>query len=115
LLWICRSQAAKYKCKRAATDSGIFQVSTLAVNPAEVNPGVESLIAAKVTNNGSSDQIYQPNVTLINTSEPSLPSYLPANQVKIKAGATQLVSLTTTITNPGTYQVCWEISRKTWW
>jgi hypothetical protein len=92
----------------ATTPSSIFKISSLAVNPAEVNAGVQILIAAKVTNTGTTDNEYQVNIRIDNTSDSSLPSFLPSIKVKIAAGETQLVSSITTVNNPGMYKVTWD-------
>lgn len=86
----------------------VFMISNLVVNPAEVNAGVQVLIAAKVTNTGATDDNYQGKVRIDSTTRSSLPSFLPADVVKIQAGATQLLSVVTTINNPGIYKVTWD-------
>ncbi len=85
----------------------VFRVNNLAVNPAEVNAGVQTLIAAYVTNTGAADDKYSANIRIDNVTKPSLPTFLPAPEVTIPGGANQLLSVTTTITNPGTYKVTW--------
>ena len=85
-----------------------FKVSNLALNPAEVNAGVQILMAAKVTNTGIIDENYQANIRIDNTTQKSLPSFLSSDEVKIPAGQTQLLSVITTINNPGTYKVTWD-------
>jgi hypothetical protein len=92
--------------------TSVFKVTNLSLNPAEVNAGVQLLIAAKVTNTGVADDVYQTNLRIDNTAKPALPSFLPSDKVKIAHGTTQLLSVTTTINNPGTYKVTWgEVSQ----
>lgn len=86
----------------------VFMISNLAVNPAEVNAGVQVLIAAKVTNASAVDDNYQSSVRIDSTNKSSLPSFLPADVVKIRAGATQILSVVATLNNPGTYKVTWD-------
>ena len=90
------------------TPPAAFKVSTVAINPAVVNAGVQALITAKITNTGTADDKYRSSVRIDNITKPSLPSFLPSNEVKIAAGETQVVSVTTTINFPGTYQVSWD-------
>jgi hypothetical protein len=90
------------------TANNVFQISNLAINPAEVNAGVQVLIAAKVTNTGSTEDDYQGNIRIDSETEKSLPAFLPSTEVKIAAGETQLLSAITTVNNPGTYKVSWD-------
>ncbi len=87
--------------------SSFFKVNNLAVNPPEVNPGVQILMAAYVTNTGVTSDKYSGRIRIDNVSKPSLPTYIVSPEVSVPAGANQLLSVTTTITNPGTYKVTW--------
>jgi hypothetical protein len=93
--------------------ASVFEVSNLAINPAEVNAGVQVLIAAKVTNTGVTDDNYQGNIRIDSVGQAALPSFLPSSEVKIPAGATQLVSVITTVNNPGIYKVSWDNANQT--
>ena len=92
----------------SATPSKALQVSSLSVNPGEVNAGVPIIITAKVTNSGTTAADYKGNIRMDNTSISSLPSFLPSDEVKIAAGETRLVSTITKVNNPGTYKVTWD-------
>jgi peroxiredoxin len=97
---------------RAENDSpsseNVFKVDSLAVNPEEVNAGVQALITAKVTNTGIKDNSYVGQVKIIDPNKPSLPAYLYSEQVIIPSGATQTLGVSTTINYPGTYKVIWD-------
>lgn len=86
----------------------IFKVDNLAVNPSEINAGVQTLVTAKVTNTGGTEDSYQGNIRVDNTTAPLLPAFLGSDKVSIPAGATQLLSVPMTIRNPGTYKVTWD-------
>ena len=93
--------------------SGTFKVTELAVNPAEVNAGVEILITAKVANTGSAASRYRGSVRIENLTKPSLPSFLGSQEVSIPSGSTQLVGVVTSIKYPGKYKLTWdEMSRE---
>jgi hypothetical protein len=92
----------------AANPPGVFRVDNLAVNPAQVNAGVDALITAKVTNTGLTTQKYEGQVRLDNLSEPALPTFLTCQLVNIAPGSTATVSVPTTINYPGQYKVTLE-------
>lgn len=93
--------------------SSVFKIDSLAINPAEVNAGVEALITARVTNTGSGDNRYYGKVRIDNIAQPSLPAYLFTKEVTIPSGASQLLSVVTSIRYPGKYQVTWgEIAKE---
>jgi peroxiredoxin len=92
----------------AALSSSDFKISNLAVNPAEVNAGVQALITARVTNTGNKSNQYQGHVRIDDPSNSSLPSFLPSDKVNIGAGETQIVSAAATMNNPGLYTVSWD-------
>jgi hypothetical protein len=85
----------------------VFKVDSLAINPAEVNAGVQALITAKVTNTGSASENYAAEVKVISPDKPSLPAYLYSNEVIIPSGGSQLLSVSATINYPGLYKVVW--------
>jgi len=95
-----------------STTPGVFKVNNLAVNPAEVNAGVQILIAANVTNTGLTGEKYSGKIRIDNIAQPSLPTFLFSPEEPVPGGASKLLSLTTTITYPGTYKVTWgDVSR----
>jgi len=96
------------KAIKSVSQPGIFRVTNLAINPAEVNAGVQALITARVTNTGNTDDKYQSNIRIDDVTKSSLPTFLPSSEVTIEAGATQLLSVMATINYPGTYQVTWD-------
>lgn len=77
-----------------------FQTTELAINPVEVNPGVEVLITAQVTNTGDTEDTYtaglEINDVIVGTME-----------VTMAAGASQPVSFEGAGATPGTYKVTW--------
>ncbi len=82
-----------------------IQVSALAVNPPEIDAGVDALITARVTNTGPADQDYVGEVKVENGK--SLPEFWYTPQVTIPAGDTKLVSLVINENQAGTYRVNW--------
>jgi peroxiredoxin len=90
------------------TPSSVFKVSSLAINPPEVNAGVQILMVARVTNTSGGSRNYRANVRIDNTANDSLPAFLPSAEVQIPAGATQPVSVVATVNNPGKYKVTWD-------
>ncbi len=92
-------------------NSGLFKAANLAVNPPEVNAGIQTLISAQITNLGQSDQTYDGRVRIDSlSSQTFLPGLVAPPAVTIPAGTTKLVSVTATINYPGTYKVTWEDS-----
>ena len=85
----------------------VFQVSELAINPAEVNPGVEVMIAAEVTNTSDTEDNYTAKLRIDNVSEESLPSFRYLNEVTIDAGVSRLLSFIVSKNTPATYKVTW--------
>lgn len=90
-----------------------FKVNNLSINPPEINAGIEALITANVINTGDTSKSYVGKIRIDSTSKSGLPTFLASDEVKIPAGATQLLSITTTIRYPGTYKVTWgEVSEE---
>ncbi len=89
-----------------------FRVDNLAVNPAEVNPGVQTLITVKVTNTGSTEATYSGKVKIDSVTKSTLPTYLSPETITVAPGSTQILSVVTSIRNPGTYQVTWDTISK---
>ncbi len=105
------TQVAKLNPSAAVTPTSqpsVFKIDNLAVNPSEINAGIQTLVTAKVTNTGGIDTSYRGNIRLDNTTTPSLPTFLSSDSVNIPARATQLLSIPMTVTNPGTYKVTWD-------
>lgn len=94
--------------KTPSPPSKVFRVANLAINPAEVNAGIQALITAQVTNTGNTDDNYIGEVRIDNVTSPSLPAFLYSDEVSIPSGATQILSITTSINYPGTYKVTWD-------
>jgi peroxiredoxin len=86
----------------------VFKIDSLAVNPSEINAGVQTLVTAKITNTKGVDNEYQGSIRVDNTTTPSLPTFLGSDIVTIPAGATQLLSVPMTIRDPGIYNVSWD-------
>ena len=84
-----------------------FQVTQLAVNPAEVNPGVKVIITATVTNSGHTDDDYTAELKVSDVARASLPAFFYSEKVSIAAGASQLVSVLASRDKPGVYKVIW--------
>lgn len=85
----------------------VFKTTNLVINPAEVNTEVGVLITANVTNTGAEDGRYIGDLRIDNATRASLPYFLYSKEVVIPAGASQVVSVTTSVGFPGTYKVSW--------
>lgn len=85
----------------------VFQVTQLTVNPPEVNPGVDVIITAKVTNTGQTDGDYTAELRIESVNTASLPAFFYSEKVTIAAGASQLVSVLACRSKPGIYKVIW--------
>jgi hypothetical protein len=77
-----------------------FETADLAINPAEVYPGVEVIITAQVTNMGDNEAIYAAGLRLDDET-------VATEEITITAGASQPVSFIGAISTPGTYKVTW--------
>lgn len=95
------------KATQPSVTEKVFKAANLAINPSEVNTGVEVLITTTVTNTGSKADSYIGEVRIDKTDEPSLPAFLYSKEVTIPAGASQLLNVTTSMNYPGTYKVSW--------
>ena len=84
-----------------------FQIAQLAINPAEVNPGVKVIITANVTNTGQTDGDYTAELKISDATRTSLPAFFYSEKVTIAAGASQLVSVLVSWDKPGVYKVIW--------
>jgi hypothetical protein len=87
-----------------------FKATNLAVNPAQVNAGVQALITANITNLSDTDLKYDGRVEIDSVNNAALPGILAPGAVSIPAGTSKLVSVATVINYPGTYRVKWEDS-----
>ena len=87
--------------------STTFQTTQLAINPVEVNPGVEVIITAQVTNSVNTEGDYIAELRIDNLTKASLPAFRYSEKVTIAAGASQLVSVIVSMTTPATYKVTW--------
>jgi hypothetical protein len=90
-----------------SSNNQFFQVSSLTVNPPEINLGVQVIITAQVTNIGAVANNYTPTLRIDDATREVLPSYQYLNDIEIATGATELVSFVLTANTPGTYTVTW--------
>jgi len=93
--------------EKEATEPVNFQVTDLAINPVEVNLGVEVITTAKVTNTSDTEADYVAEVRIDDINRGSLPAFRYSKQVTIAASDTQLVSVLVNTNKPGTYKVTW--------
>jgi len=77
-----------------------FHTAELAINPVEVNPGVEVIITAQVTNTGSTEDSYTAGLEINDV-------IVVTTEVTMAAGASQPVSFEGAMATPGTYEVTW--------
>ena len=75
-----------------------LQIAELAIDPAEVNPGEEVVITAKVTNSGDATGIYPVQLGINGTAA-------LLKNVTVPPGATQTLSFLVSKDIPGTYEV----------
>ncbi len=78
----------------------VFQTASLAINPAEVNPGVEIIITAQVTNTADTEASYSAGLILNDVT-------VETTEVTMAAGESRLLSFVGAIATPGTYEVAW--------
>jgi peroxiredoxin len=77
-----------------------FQTADLAINPAEVNPGVEIIITAQVTNTADTEATYGAGLMLNDVT-------VGTTEVTMAAGESKLVSFVGSMATLGTYEVTW--------
>jgi len=82
------------------TASSTFQTAQLAINPAEVNPGVEVIITAQVTNTADTEGTYNAELRINDVK-------VATAEVTMAAGASRPVSFVGSLPTPGTYKVTW--------
>ena len=85
---------------KAPSEVLAFETIELAINPAEVNPGVEVIITAQVINTGDTEGIYTAGLMIDDITTAT-------TKVTLAAGANQLVSFAGSMSAPGTYKVTW--------
>ncbi len=85
---------------KAPSEVLAFETTELAINPAEVNPGVEVIITAQVINTGDTEGIYTAGLLIDDITTAT-------TKVTLAAGANQLVSFAGSMSAPGTYKVTW--------
>ena len=78
----------------------VFQTADLAINPAEVNPGVEIIITAQVTNTADTAGTYGAGL-IINDAT------VETTEVTMASGESKPVSFVGAMPTPGTYEVTW--------
>jgi hypothetical protein len=77
-----------------------FQTANLAINPTEVNPGVEIIITAQVTNTADTEAAYGAGLMLNDVNVGTM-------EVTMAAGESKPLSFTGSMATPGTYEVTW--------
>jgi hypothetical protein len=90
-----------------ASNTRFFQVSSLTVNPPEINLGVQVIVTAQVTNTGTTANNYTPELRIDDATREVLPSFLYLDDIEIATGATELVSFMLTSNTPGIYTITW--------
>lgn len=86
----------------------ISKVTSLAVNPPELDPGIQAIITAKLNNDSAVPDNYETRVRVDDISEAALPTFLDTPQTTIAPGDTKTLSVTLTVNTPGTYKVTWD-------
>lgn len=77
-----------------------FKTTALAVNPAEVYPGKEVIITARVTNTSDSESTYVAGLSLDDEA-------VAARKITFAAGESKIVSFAGSLDNQGIYKVTW--------
>ncbi len=77
-----------------------FQTANLAINPTKVNPGVEIIITAQVTNTADTEAAYGAGLILNDVT-------VETTEVTMAAGESRPLSFVGAIATPGTYKVTW--------
>jgi peroxiredoxin len=81
-------------------NTSTFETAELAINPAEVYPGVEFIITAQITNTGDNEAVYAAGLRLDDET-------VATEEITVTAGTSQPVSFVGSISTPGTYQITW--------
>ena len=77
-----------------------FQTADLAINPAEVNPGVEIIITAQVTNTADTEGTYGAGLMINDVT-------VETTEVTMASGESKPLSFVGSMATPGTYKVTW--------
>jgi len=80
--------------------SSAFQTADLSINPAEVNPGMEVIVTAQVTNTGDTEGTYTAGLMINDV-------ICGTAKVTLAAGESKPLSFVGAMATPGTYQVTW--------
>jgi hypothetical protein len=91
----------------SSLNTQFFEVSSLTINPPEINLGVQVIVTAQVTNTGATANNYTPTLRIDDATREILPSYLYLNDIEIATGATELISFVLTSNVPGIYKITW--------
>jgi peroxiredoxin len=94
------ASAPEKKAEKTPSEVLTFETTDLAINPAEINPGVEVIITAQVVNTGDTEGIYTAGLVIDDATTAT-------TEVALAAGASQLVSFTGSVATPGNYKVTW--------
>ena len=78
----------------------VFQTADLAINPAEVNPGVEIIITAQVTNTADTEGTYGAGLIINDVT-------METTEVTMASGESKPLSFVGAMATPGTYEVTW--------
>ena len=78
----------------------IFQTANLAINPTEVNPGVEIIITAQVTNTADTEASYSAGLMIDDVTVGTM-------EVTMAAGESKPLTFVGAMATPGTYEVAW--------
>jgi len=77
-----------------------FQTAALAINPSEVNPGVEVIITAQVTNTADTEGTYAAGLMINDVTAATM-------EVTMAAEESKPLSFVGAMATPGTYRVTW--------
>jgi hypothetical protein len=77
-----------------------FQTADLSINPAAVNPGVEVIVTAQVTNTADAEGTYIAGLMINDVTAATM-------EVTMAAGESKPLSFVGAMATPGTYQVTW--------
>jgi len=78
----------------------VFQTANLAINPTEVNPGVEIIITAQVTNTADTEGTYGAGLMINDVT-------VETTEVTMTSGESRPLSFVGSMATPGTYEVTW--------
>jgi peroxiredoxin len=78
----------------------VFQTANLAINPTEVNPGVEIIITAQVTNTADTEGTYGAGLMINDVT-------VETTEVTMTSGESRPLSFVGSMATPGTYELTW--------